>query len=418
VSTSPAPAGPHPASASVFAPFAYPAFRAIWTANLASNIGAMIQSVAAAWLMTELTPSHQLVALVQASASLPIMLLGLFAGVVADNYDRRKVMLAAQFVMLAASALLAALTWAGLIGPLALLALTLAVGCGTALNSPAWQASVRLQVGPAVLSQAISINSIAFNLARSVGPALGGLLISLTGPAAAFALNTISYVALIVVLLQWRPEAPARDRQPMFAAIREGIAFCAQSSPLRRALTRGAVFGFGAAGTYALLPLVVREQLRGDAVDYGLVLGAFGLGSIITALWVAPARLRWGSEAVVTAATLIYALAMLPLAAATSLLPAIIAAALCGGGWVATWTSINIAVQLRSPEAILGRCMSIYQAVTFGGLALGSWIWGLVSDLAGLPLAIRSAALLLLVSLPLLRMLAPMPRRDEGRVEH
>ena len=416
MSTTPAPADPQVPRGSVFAPFAYPAFRAIWIANLASNIGAMIQSVAAAWLMTELTPSHQLVALVQVSASLPIMLLGLFAGVIADNYDRRKVMLAAQLVMLGASALLAALTWAGQIGPLALLALTLAVGCGTALNSPAWQASVRLQVGPAELSQAISINAIAFNLGRSVGPALGGLLISLTGPAAAFALNTCSYVALIVVLLRWQPEAPARARQAMFAAIREGIAFCAGSSPLRRLLTRGLVFGFGAAGTYALLPLVVREQIRGEAVDYGLVLGAFGLGSILTALWVAPARRRWGSEAVVTAATLIYALAMLPLAATTTLAPAIVAAALSGGGWVATWTSINVAMQLRSPEAILGRCMSIYQAVTFGGLAMGAWIWGLVSDLAGLPLAIRSAALLLLISLPVLRWLAPMPSRSEGRI--
>jgi MFS family permease len=417
VSTTPAPADPQAARGSVFAPFAYPAFRAIWIASLASNIGAMIQSVAAAWLMTELTPSHQLVALVQASASLPIMLLGLFAGVIADNYDRRKVMLAAQFVMLAASALLAALTWAGQVGPLPLLMLTLAVGCGTALNSPAWQASVRLQVGPAELAQAISINAIAFNLARSVGPALGGLLISLTGAASAFTLNTFSYVALIVVLLRWQPEAPTRMRQPILAAIREGVAFCARSSPLRRALARGLVFGFGAAGTYALLPLVVRERIHGQAVDYGLVLGAFGLGSIVTALWIAPARRRWGSEAVVTVATLIFALAMLPLAATTSLAVAILAAALSGGGWVATWTSINVAVQLRSPEAILGRCMSIYQAVTFGGLALGSWVWGLVSDLAGLPLAIRSAALLLLVSLPLLRWLAPMPMRGEGRVE-
>ncbi len=416
MSTTPAPADPRPVRGSVFAPFAYPAFRAIWAANLASNIGAMIQSVAAAWLMTELTSSHQLVALVQVSASLPIMLLGLFAGVIADNYDRRKVMLAAQFVMLAASALLAALTWAGLIGPLALLALTLAVGCGTALNSPAWQASVRQQVGPEALTQAISINAIAFNLARSVGPALGGLLISLSGPAAAFALNAFSYVALIVVLLRWQPEAPARVRQPMFPAIREGIVFCARSSPVRRALVRGAVFGFGAAATYALLPLVVRERIGGTATDYGLVFGAFGLGSIVTAMWVAPARRRWGSEAVVTAATVIFALAMLPLAATTTLAPAMIAAALCGGGWVATWTSINVAVQLRSPEAILGRCMSIYQAVTFGGLALGAWIWGLLSDTAGLPLAIRAAALLLLGSLPLLRWLAPMPAREEGRV--
>jgi predicted MFS family arabinose efflux permease len=325
-------------------------------------------------------------------------------------------MLAAQFIMLAASALLAALTWAGLIGPLSLLALTLAVGCGTALNSPAWQASVRLQVGPAVLSQAISLNSIAFNLARSVGPALGGLLISLTGPAAAFALNSLSYLALIAVLLRWQPDAQPRTRQPMFTAIREGAAFCARSSPLRRALFRGAVFGFGATATYALLPLVVREQIHGQALDYGLVLGAFGLGSIVTALWIAPARRRWGSEAVVTAATLIFALAMLPLAATSNLAVAIAAAALSGGGWVATWTSINVAVQLRSPEALLGRCLSIYQAVTFGGLALGAWVWGLVSDLAGLPLAIRSAACLMLLSLPLLRWLAPMPAREEGRV--
>jgi predicted MFS family arabinose efflux permease len=416
VSSPPSPAGPPSASGAVFAPFAYPAFRAIWAANLASNLGSVVQSVAAAWLMTELTPSHQLVALVQASASLPILLLGLFAGVIADNHDRRKVMLAAQFIMLAASALLAALTWAGLIGPLSLLALTLAVGCGTALNSPAWQASVRLQVGPAVLSQAISLNSIAFNLARSVGPALGGLLISLTGPAAAFALNSLSYLALIAVLLRWQPDAQPRTRQPMFTAIREGAAFCARSSPLRRALFRGAVFGFGATATYALLPLVVREQIHGQALDYGLVLGAFGLGSIVTALWIAPARRRWGSEAVVTAATLIFALAMLPLAATSNLAVAIAAAALSGGGWVATWTSINVAVQLRSPEALLGRCLSIYQAVTFGGLALGAWVWGLVSDLAGLPLAIRSAACLMLLSLPLLRWLAPMPAREEGRV--
>jgi predicted MFS family arabinose efflux permease len=416
VSTSPAPADPQAARGSVFAPFAYPAFRAIWLANLASNLGSIIQSVGAAWLMTELTTSHQLVALVQASASLPIMLLGLLAGVVADNYDRRKVMLAAQFGMLGASALLAGLTWAGQVGPVSLLALTLAVGCGTALNSPAWQASVRLQVGPEVLTQAISLNAIAFNLARSVGPALGGLLISLISPAAAFTFNTLSYLALIVVLLRWRPEAPARQRQPVLAAVREGIAFCARSSSLRRALTRGLVFGFGAAGTYALLPLVVSERIRGEASDYGLVLGAFGLGSILTALWVAPARRRWGSEAVVTSATAVFALAMLPLAATTSLVPAMIAALLCGGGWVAVWTSVNVAVQMRSPEAILGRCMSIYQAVTFGGLALGSWIWGLVSDLAGLPFAIRGAALLLLVSLPLLRWLAPMPRRDEGRI--
>lgn len=400
-----------------FAPFRYPAFRAIWTANLTSNIGSMIQSVGAAWLMTDLTRSHQLVALVQASTTIPVMLLGVFAGAIADNYDRRKVMLAAQAAMLLASALLAAMTWANAIGPLSLLLFTLAVGAGTALNGPAWQASVRLQVGHEDLPQAISINTIAFNLARSVGPALGGLLISLTNPALAFALNALSFVALIVVLLRWHPEQPARTRHPIFTSISAGLKFCAGSSPVRRVLMRGLVFGFGAAGVQALLPLVVREHLHGTEVDYGLVLGAFGLGSIVVALWVAPARQRWGAEAVVSVATVIFALAMLPVAQAQSLGLTLACVFVAGGGWVATLTSLNVAMQLRSPETILGRCLSIYQAVTFGGMALGAYASGLVSDLVGLPASIRGAALLLLVSLPLLRRVAPMPGREEGRVQ-
>ncbi|OZA68187.1 MAG: arabinose ABC transporter permease, partial [Sphingomonadales bacterium 39-62-4] len=176
------------APGSALAPFQYPAFRAIWTANLFSNIGSMIQSVGAAWLMTELTTSHVLVALVQASATIPILLLGVFAGAIADNFDRRRVMLAAQSGMLIVSAVLAGLSFTGNIGPYSLLALTLMVGMGTALNGPAWQASVRLQVGPKDLPQAISLNAISFNLARSVGPALGGILISLWSTSIAFGL--------------------------------------------------------------------------------------------------------------------------------------------------------------------------------------------------------------------------------------
>jgi MFS family permease len=398
------------------APFRFPAFRAIWTANLASNLGSMIQSVGAAWLMTDLTRSHQLIALVQASTTLPVMVLAIFAGAIADNHDRRKVMLAAQLLMLAASALLAALTWAGRIDELSLLCFTLVVGCGTALNGPAWQASVRLQVGRADLPQAISLNTIAFNLARSVGPALGGLLISLTSPALAFAINALSYLALIVVLLRWHPEQPEPQRQPMLASIITGLRFCRDSSPVRRVLVRGFAFGFAAAGYLALTPVLVREQLRGGEVDFGLLLGAFGLGSILTALWVAPARRRWGSERVVGAATLIFALALFPIAAAQTLLPAFFAALVAGGGWVATLTTLNVAMQFRSPEAILGRCLSIYQAVTFGGMALGAYAVGLLSELIGLAPAIRACAILLLALIPLLRWLAPMPARDEGRV--
>ena len=398
------------------APFRFPAFRAIWIANFASNIGSMIQSVGASWLMTDLTGSHQLISLVQASTTTPVMLLGVFAGAIADNYDRRLVMLAAQWLMLAASALLALLAWSGGIGPYSLLGFTLLVGCGTALNGPAWQASVRQQVGPGDLSQAISLNTISFNLARSVGPALGGVLIALTSPALAFALNALSFVALIVVLLRWRPEQPGRARQPMLASIATGIRFCLSSSPVRRVLVRGFAFGFGGVGYLALLPVVVRGRMHGSELDYGLLLGAFGLGSIMTALWVAPLRRRFGSEAVVGVSTVLFAAALFPIAAAQSLAPALAAGLVAGGSWVAALTSLNVAMQLRSPEAILGRCLAIYQSVTFGGMALGAYALGVLADLIGVPGAIRLAALLLLVLAPVLRWLAPMPARDEGRL--
>jgi MFS family permease len=186
-----------------FSPFRYPVFRAIWIANLFSNLGATIQAVAAAWVMTELTTSHQLVALVQASATVPIMLFGVFAGAIADNFDRRLVMLAAQVGMLLVSSVLALLAYLGVLSPVLLLAFTLSVGIGTALNSPAWQASVRQQVHPRELPQAIALNSISFNIARSIGPALGGLLLTLWDASFAFAINAISYIGLILVLLWW-----------------------------------------------------------------------------------------------------------------------------------------------------------------------------------------------------------------------
>lgn len=400
-----------------FAPFRYPAFRAIWIANLASNMGSTIQSVGAAWLMTDLTSSHRLIALVQATTTIPIMLFGVFAGAIADNYDRRRVMLYAQIGMLLASAVLALLTWLGVINPALLLAFTLMVGIGTALNSPAWQASVRQQVGLKDLPQAISLNTISFNLARSVGPAMGGLLISLWNVSLAFAINAASFIAMIVVLVRWRPEVPAPERRPMLPAIATGLRFCAGSQPIRKVLLRGLVLGFGTAGYQALVPAVVRDSLHGDEFDFGLMLCVFGVGSIVAAFLVGKARRRWGTEGVIGAGTLAFVFAQSGLAASHTLPPALLAALIAGMGWVATLTSINVAMQVRSPDAILGRCLSIYQAVTFGGMAVGSWTWGLLADLRDLPFALHASAAWLAVTLVLMRFLAPMPAPGEGRVE-
>ena len=405
------------ASGQPLAPFRHPVFRTIWTANLFSNIGSMIQSVGAAWLMTELTRSHLLIALVQASATIPIMLLGLFAGAIADNYDRRLVMLAAQTGMLLVSALLAVLTYAGAIGPFALIALTLAVGAGTALNAPAWQASVRIQVAPEDLPQAISLGALSFNLARSVGPALGGVLISLWSPELAFALNAVSYLGMIAALLCWKPPRFSPARTPMLTSIGQGIAYSRRSPAIRKILLRGLVFGFGAAGYQALLPSIARDRLHGSEIDYGLMLGAFGIGSVTVALWVSKWRRRFGAETIVSVATLGFVAAQLGIAAATDLAAALPATFVAGASWVAAMTSLNVAMQLRSPEAILGRCLSLYQAVTFGGMAMGAWAWGWLADVLGLPFTIVAAAAWLALTLVALRRYAPMPRRDEGRLD-
>ena len=398
------------------APFGYRVFRDIWLANLFSSIGSVMQAVAAAWMMTGLTNQHVLVALVQASSTIPILVLGVVAGAIADAYDRRWVMLWAQMFMLVVSAVLSVMGYMHAIAPWSLLLLTLLVGLGTALNGPAWQASVRSQVDHADLPQAISLNAIAFNLARSLGPALGGLVISLWSVNAAFALNAVSYLAMIVVLARWHPEVAPRVREPIGTAIMTGVVFCARSRPIARVLSRGALFGFGAVAFQALLPVVVRMQLHGDQIGYGLEVGAFGLGSVGSALFVSRIRRRFGSESVVGAGTVVCVAGQIVLSTAHTLAPAIAAALIGGAGWVAVLTSLNVAIQLRSPEDILARCLSIYQAVAFGGMALGAWAWGALADRVGLVTTLRSAALWLTCTL-IMRLFAPMPQRDEGRIE-
>lgn len=408
---------PSPAGGSTFSPFRYPIFRAIWIANLCSNLGAMVQSVAAAWLMTELTDSNQLIALVQASTTLPIMLFGLIAGAIADNFDRRRVMLAAQTGMLVTSAVLAALTWADMIGPISLIAFTLMVGVGTALNAPAWQSSVRQTVPRDELSQAIALNAMSFNIARSVGPALGGILISLWDTSLAFALNAASYLVLIAVLLRWKPEPRQISRRPIFPAIGVGLKFCFASSPIRRLLIRGFFLGFGIAGYQALLPAVVGEQLGGSELDFGLMLTVFGLGSIITAPFLRKLRQWLELEGLLAISVVFYLIAMSVLAEVHAVIWAAPVAFLAGMAFVAVMTSLNTAMQFRSPDEVLGRCLSTYQAITFGGMAIGAWFWGAVADAASLPFALHAASAFLAIGTALLWWIAPVPKAGEGVVE-
>lgn len=399
-----------PLHGSAFSPLRHPVFRNVWIASTFTNLGGLIQSVGAAWLMIAIAPSADMVALVLASVNLPITLLSLVAGAVADNLDRRKVMLGAQAFILIVSVALAVCAWSGLITPWLLLTFTFLIGCGTAFNAPAWQASVGDMVPRAELPSAIALNSMGFNLARSAGPAIGGAIVAAAGAAAAFALSAVSNVALISVLLRWRPATPAPTlpRETLGIAVAAGIRFVAGSPTIRNVLLRSAVFCSGASALMALTPLIAKGQLGGGALTYGLLLGAFGLGAVAGATGSSKLRQVLSTEAIIRGASIGFAVAAASAGLSTHLLATMAALLLAGACWLLAMATFNVAVQMSAPRWVVARALSIYQMAAFGGLAGGSWLWGEVaaSESVALALLVASAVMLACAALGRWRPLA------------
>ncbi|MDX8511916.1 MFS transporter [Mesorhizobium captivum] len=383
---------------SALAPFRHGIFRAVWSASLVSNFGGLIQGVGAAWMMTTIATSSYQVALVQASTTLPIMLFALIAGAIADSFNRRKVMLVAQSFMLVVSALLTVFTWFGWMTPWTLLAFTFLIDSGTALNSPSWQASVGDMVPRAKVPAAVALNSMGFNITRSVGPAIGGMVVAAAGAAAAFAANAISYIGLIVVLFRWKPEVPAPTlpREALGAAMGAGLRYVAMSPNIGKVLARGSAFGFSAGAVLALLPLVARDVVRGDALTYGIMLGAFGIGAVGGALISVRLRQLLSSETMVRAAFAGFALCAFNAAVSHNAWQTSAGLLIGGACWVIALSHFNVTVQMSTPRWVVGRVLSIYQTATFGGIALGSWIWGVVADAHGAETALMAAAVAML----------------------
>lgn len=371
-----------PTPSSPLAPLRYPAFRLIWTATLASNLGSLVQGVGAGWMMAELTPSHDMVALVQASTTLPIMILAVAAGALADNFDRRRVMLAAQIFMAIISTVLAITGFLGWLGPWSLLTFTFLLGLGSAMHLPSWQASMRDLVPREELAAAVTLNSMSFNLMRSVGPALGGLIVASAGAPAAFALNSVSYLAVIYALARWshRPEARTLPAERLDSAMWAGLRYVALSPNLLRVMTRSCVFGISAVVLLALLPVVTRDTLQGAATTYGVLLGAFGLGAIGGALSSPRLRRIARIESIVSGAFAVFALGTLMVALSTTLWLTLPGLMLAGAAWVSALSLFNVSTQLATPRWVVGRALAIYQTATFGGMAFGSWLWGAISE--------------------------------------
>jgi MFS family permease len=401
-------------STRVESPFRNPTFRRMWFATVTSNFGGLIQSVGAAWMMTSLVGSPQMVALVQASNALPFMLLALLAGAVADNLDRRRVMLSAQCFMLTVSVTLSIFAWQGWLSPWLLLGFTFLIGCGIAMNGPAWQASVGEIVRRDQLPDAVGLNSAGFNMARSVGPAIGGAIVAAAGAAAAFLVNALSYVGLIVVLLRWRPNNAPRllPREGLFTAMGAGIRYVAMSPNLRMVMLRGCGFGLAANALPALMPIVARDLVKGGALTYGIFLGAFGVGAVAGGFGGAMLRRHFATETTIRLASA--SLAVATAVAGISPYPVLTLAALmvAGAGWVIALSTFNITIQLASPRWVLARALSIYQMATFGGMAIGAWALGMVAEHYTVSAALLGGAVLLAM-VTLLGLVLPLPEVED-----
>jgi MFS family permease len=400
-----------PLGTGVYAPLRYPIFRRIWLASLLSNLGQLIQGVGAAWAMTELTRAADMVALVQTASMLPLMLVSVAAGAIADMYDRRLVGLIALSIALVGAVTLAMISWAGLVTPYLLLAFCFVIGSGMALFSPSWQASASEQVPADTLPAAIALNSISYNIARSFGPAIGGILVAAAGAIAAFAANALLYIPLIVVLFLWqrRHEPPRLPPERIHRAIVSGFRYIANSPPIRIVLARTAVMGLLGGSMSALLPLVVRDQLHGGAQVYGIMLGALGMGAVAGALNVAYVRKRFASETAVRACALTLGVAIAVVGLSHS--PVLTGAALfvAGVAWMLSVAMFNIGVQLSAPRWVAGRSLAAFQASIAGGIAFGSWGWGALAQDRGVVAALLVSGVAMLLS-PLIGLKLRMPR--------
>lgn len=383
----------------MLAPFRHEAFRLLWMATLASNLGGLVQSVGAGWMMTTLTDSHNMVALVQASTTLPIMLFSIMAGALADNFDRRRIMLVAQCGMAAVSLGLAVITWMGMLTPWLLLSFTFLIGCGTALFNPSWQASMGDLVPREDLPGAVTLNSVSFNMMRSVGPAIGGLIVAFAGAATAFAANAVSYLPLIVALWRWEPQrSPVRrlPRERLGGAMWAGLRYVSMSPNLLAVLFRGFLFGLSAIAILALLPSIAASFEDGGAVVYGTMLGSFGVGAIIGAYFNNRLRALLSNELIVRLSCTGFALSAVGLGFSQDVLLSHFALLPAGACWVLALSLFNVSIQLSSPRWVVGRALSLYQTATFGGMAGGSWLWGVSADAFGPEWALFLAALVLI----------------------
>jgi MFS family permease/quinol monooxygenase YgiN len=373
---------------STWSPLAHPLFRALWIASAASHIGSYMTDVGQGWLMSSLTPSPLIVSLLLTAESLPFFLLGLPAGALADIVDRRRLLVVTQLAMAVAVGTLAVVTLTGIVTPWMLLGLAFALGAATALNDPAWYAVVPELLPKEELEAGVTLSGVGINVARTLGPALGGFVVAAAGPGIVFVIDAVSFIGVVGVLLAWRRERRPAALPPerLLGAIQAGLRFARHSQPLRRVLLGTFLFMVCGAGVMALMPVLGRETGRG-AIGYGLLLGSLGVGAVTGATLLPRVRSRVSPEWLVAGGSLAFAVVAWGAATVRELVVLCPIMLVGGLAWVSVLSTLTVAAQQASAPWVRARALAVYLIVFQAGIAGGSVLWGAVASRAGLSAA-------------------------------
>lgn len=394
----------------LWVPLRHTRYRNLWISNAISNTGSWMQAMAAAWLMTSLTTSPLMTALIQTATNLPIFLFAVFAGTLADKVDRPKFLLIVNTQMAISALILSVLITSNLITPWLLLFLIFTLGCGAAFMWPAWQASMSGLVEHAEIPAAATLNGLSYNLASVIGPALGGLLFKVLGASVLFSLNAVSFLGLIFVYYQWwrSPHEVTTTDQRFWEAFTAGFKAVARSPSFRAIMINTAVLMFATSAFLSLLPLVVRDILHQDSSTYGLLMGSLGIGAVIGAFTLANLRARFTTQKLLGFASVGFGLLLAGMATipfSVGILMSLIAVS--GLAWVIIVSSLNVAAQAAFELKMRARVLSIYMLALAGGQSFGSYTWGLVTSISSLKVALIAASLILFLS-PLLALRWPV----------
>jgi MFS family permease len=407
--------------AGAFAPLRVRLFAVLWGATVLGNIGSFMRDVASGWLVTEISSSPAAVATVQAAATLPVFLLAIPAGALSDIVDRRKFLIYVQLFLAGVSATLAFLAASGNITVSNLVLLTFLGGAGAALIGPTWQSIVPELVPRSELKGAVALGSLGFNIARAIGPAVGGVLLALSGAAATYGVDVVSYLIVIGAILWWKraPNADDHLTERFGGAVRAGFRYAFASTDLRRVLFRTAFFFLFANVAWALMPIVARQVLGGGASFYGVLLGATGAGAVLGATVLPRLREKLGVDGLMLLAGLVMAVVLVCLSFAPPQWVGIVLSLLFGAAWIAVLTTLNSTTQAILPNWVRGRGLATYLMTFNGAMTASSLVWGAVGEAIGVPATLLTGGVCLaLVSLVLHRFKLPASEADLTPSQH